>query len=49
MIQFIVEKDGSITSPSIVRGLDARLDTAALDAIIVYARLDSSTGTRRLA
>lgn len=35
MIQFIVEKDGSITSPSIVRGLDARLDTAALDAIIV--------------
>lgn len=35
MVQFIVEKDGSITSPSIVRGLDARLDTAALDAIIV--------------
>lgn len=35
MIQFIVEKDGSITSPSIVRGLDARLDTAALDAIMV--------------
>lgn len=35
MIQFVVEKDGSITSPSIVRGLDARLDTAALDAIMV--------------
>lgn len=35
MIQFVVEKDGSITSPSIVRGLDARLDTAALDAIRV--------------
>lgn len=35
MIQFIVEKDGSITSPSIVRGLDSRLDTAALDAIMV--------------
>ena len=35
MIQFIVEKDGSITSPHIVRGLDARLDTAALDAIMV--------------
>lgn len=35
MIQFIVEKDGSITSPNIVRGVDARLDTAALDAIMV--------------
>ena len=45
MIQFIVEKDGSITSPSIVRGLDARLDTAALDAIIVMPDY-SSTGTR---
>lgn len=35
MLQFIVEKDGSITSPSIVRSLDTRLDTAALDAIMV--------------
>lgn len=35
MIQFVVEKDGSITSPRIVRSLDAVLDTAALDAVIV--------------
>ena len=35
VVQFIVEKDGSITSPRIVRGLHAALDTAALDAIIV--------------
>lgn len=35
MIQFVVEKDGSITSPHIVRSLKAELDTAALDAIIV--------------
>ena len=34
VVQFIVEKDGSITSPRIVRGLHAVLDTAALDAII---------------
>lgn len=34
MIQFIVEKDGSITSPHIVRGFDEKLDTVALDAII---------------
>lgn len=33
MIQFVVEKDGDITSPSIVRSLDAKLDTAALQVI----------------
>lgn len=33
MIQFIVEKDGSVTSPSIVRSLNAELDTAALQVI----------------
>lgn len=33
MIQFVVEKDGNVTSPSIVRSLDAKLDTAALQVI----------------
>lgn len=35
IVQFVVEKDGSITSPRIVRGLHALLDTAALEAIVV--------------
>lgn len=35
IVQFVVEKDGSITSPHIARSVDARLDTAALEAIIV--------------
>lgn len=33
VIQFIVERDGSISSPSIVRHLEASMDTAALEAI----------------
>lgn len=33
VIQFIVERDGSISSPSIVRHLEASMDTAALDVI----------------
>lgn len=33
IIQFVVEKDGEITQPSIARPLDARLDTAALQVI----------------
>lgn len=33
MIQFVVEKNGSISSPSIVRSLHAQLDTAALNLI----------------
>lgn len=33
MLQFVVEKNGEITSPSIVRSLDAQLDTAALQVI----------------
>lgn len=33
MIQFVVEKNGSISSPSIVRSLHAQLDTAALNVI----------------
>ena len=34
MIQFVVEKDGSVTSPHIVRGFDTELDTVAFDAIV---------------
>lgn len=33
MIQFVVEKNGSISSPAIVRSLNAELDTAALNMI----------------
>ena len=35
MIQFVVEKDGSITSPHIVRSLHTELDTVALNAVTV--------------
>lgn len=35
IVRFVVEKDGSITSPHIVRGLHALLDTAAMNAIVV--------------
>lgn len=38
VIQFVVEKDGEVTLPSIVRPLDARLDTAALQAIETMPR-----------
>ena len=33
VIQFIVERNGRIASPAIVRGLEASMDTAALNAI----------------
>ena len=33
MIQFVVEKNGSISSPAIVRSLNAELDTATLNMI----------------
>lgn len=33
VVQFIVEKDGDITSPTIVRGLEAQMDSAALNVI----------------
>ena len=32
-VQFIVEKDGQITSPTIVRGLEASMDSAAISLI----------------
>lgn len=38
VIQFVVEKDGRITSPSIVRPLQASLDTAALEVIQTMPR-----------
>ncbi len=38
VIQFVVEKDGEVTLPSIVRPLDARLDTAALQVIETMPR-----------
>lgn len=38
VIQFVVEKDGRITSPSIVRPLQASLDTAALKIIQTMPR-----------
>lgn len=33
IIQFIVEKDGSISSPTIARGLEAELDTLSLELV----------------
>lgn len=33
VVQFIVEKNGDITSPTVVRGVEAQMDSAALNAI----------------